>query len=68
MKAFCYILYIMATENASYIAARNFYSEWVDDAPERVQAAICYELLRTGREETPEHFFNRLLKEVSSEN
>ena len=52
-KAASMILYAMAVEALTYEEARDIYAEWVGDAPERVQASLCYEVLSAGMEIPP---------------
>ena len=44
------------------------YADYVNDAPERVHASLCYHLLAVGREIGPEDYINGLKVEVNSEN
>ena len=43
------------------------YADYVNDAPERVHAALCYHLLSVGRETGPEQYFKELKMEVERE-
>ena len=44
------------------------YADYVNDAPERVHATLCYYLLAAGREIGPEQYFKELKMEVEREN
>lgn len=44
------------------------YADYVNDAPERVHADLCYHLLASGREIGPEKYIKGLKVEVMSEN
>lgn len=51
----------------SYRDILEAYADYVNDAPERVQADLCYRLLATGREMGPEQYIEGLKVEVLSE-
>lgn len=55
-RRFAMILYAMVAEVATYREAMEAYAEWIGDAPERVHAANCGELLRVGIEQQPGEF------------
>ena len=44
------------------------YADFIDDAPERVQSGLCYQLLAAGREIGPEEYILALKMEAESEN
>lgn len=44
------------------------YADYVNDAPERVHAELCYHLLAAGKEVGPEQYFEALKVEVEREN
>ena len=52
----------------SYRDILEVYADYVNDAPERVHAALCYHLLAAGREIGPEQYFKELKMEVEREN
>jgi hypothetical protein len=52
----------------SYRDALEVYADYVNDAPERIHADLCYWLLAAGSEVGPEQYFNALKMEVESEN
>ena len=57
------VLYAMAAEGLSYEAARDAYAEFVGVAPEQLQAALCYDVLKAGLDGMPAAIFEELLKE-----
>lgn len=44
------------------------YADYVNDAPERIHAHLCYLLIKSGWEIGPETYINRLKVEENSEN
>lgn len=52
----------------SYRDILEAYADYVNDAPERIHASLCYRLLAAGREIGPEQYIERLKVEVLSEN
>ena len=52
----------------SYRDILEAYADYVNDAPERVHASLCYRLLAAGKEIGPEQYIERLKVEVLSEN
>lgn len=43
------------------------YADYVNDAPERVHAELCYRLLKAGYCMGPEQYINKLRKEVEAD-
>lgn len=62
-KAAAMVLYAMAAEGLSYEAARNAYAEWTDQAPEQVQAVLCYDVLKAGLDGMPGGLFEEMVGE-----
>lgn len=60
--------FIWIAPGISYRDVLEVYADYVNDAPERVHAELCYYLLAAGREIGPEQYFNALKMEVMSEN
>lgn len=60
--------FIWIAPGISYRDVLEVYADYVNDAPERVHADLCYCLLAAGREVGPEQYFNALKMEVESEN
>ena len=67
-RAAAYVLYAMAAEGLTYQAALQAYAEFIDDAPQRVHAQICYAILCTQYECGPETFLQTFLEERDFEN
>lgn len=59
-KAAAMVLYAMAAEGLSYEAARDAYAEWTDQAPERVQSQLCYDVLLAGLDGSPASLFEEM--------
>lgn len=59
--------YIWFEPRYEYRDILEAYADYVDDAPERVHADLCYHFLATGREIGPEQYFDALKVEVESE-
>ena len=66
-KAAGFILYAMAAEVITYEEARDIYAEWLGDAPERVHASVCYDILRSGAEIPPAKYLQELLEELKED-
>lgn len=62
-RAAAYILYAMAAEGLNYQTALRAYAEFINDAPERVHAQICYAILCTNYDVGPETFLQTFLDE-----
>ena len=60
--------FIWIAPGISYRDVLEVYADYVNDAPERIHADLCYWLLAAGREIGPEQYFNALKMEVESEN
>ena len=63
-KAAAMVIYAMVTEGLSFEAARDAYAAFVDDAPERVQSVLCYDVLRAGFDMMPAELFREIVGEV----
>ena len=61
-------LFCMIYLGCPYSVALKFYSEYRDEAPERMQSNFCFWLLREGREIHPEQLLTELAKEAEDEN
>lgn len=60
--------FIWLDPGISYRDVLEVYADYVNDAPERVHADMCYWLLAAGKEIGPEQYLNTLKVEVESEN
>ena len=58
-----FILYAMASERLSYNEAMRIYADWIGEAPERVHASLCYDVLRAGNDVGPETVLQSYLEE-----
>ena len=62
-KSAAMVLYAMVAEGLTYEAARDAYAEYVGEAPERLQSALCYEVLRAGLDRSPAAIFAEIAGE-----
>lgn len=62
-RAAVMVLYAMAAEGVTYEEARNAYAEWIGEPPERLQADLCYDILRAGYEVPPAKLFAEIIKQ-----
>ena len=62
------ILFAMAYGDLSYTDALQIYSDYIGEAPERMQSSICYHLLKDGVEAKPCDLLGGLLEEMKHEN
>lgn len=57
------VLYAMAAEGLSYEAARDAYADFTGQAPEQLQASLCYDVLRAGLDGMPAALFAEMIGE-----
>ena len=62
------ILFAMAYGGLSYTDALQIYSDYLGEAPERMQSSICYHLLKDGVERNPCDLLGGLLEDMKHEN
>lgn len=62
------ILFAMAYGGLSYTDALQIYSDYLGEAPERMQSSICYHLLKDGVEMKPCDLLGGLLEDMKHEN
>ena len=62
------ILFAMAYGGLSYTDALQIYSDYLGEAPERMQSSICYHLLKDGVEMQPCDLLGGLLEDLKHEN
>ena len=62
-RAAAMVTYAMAVEGLTYEAARDVYAEWIGEAPERLQADLCYDVLQAGHEVSPAKLLGDLIGE-----
>lgn len=55
------VLYAMALEGLSYEEARDVYAEYSGQAPEQLQASLCYDVLRAGLDGMPSALFTEMI-------
>lgn len=63
-RSLAMVVFAMALVNISYSEAVRYYSEWREEAPERIQAQLCLDVLRAGLEVAPELLAKKILEEV----
>ena len=61
-----FIVFAMADLGESFTDARDHYAAWAEQAPEQIQAGLCYDTLSAGFDGTPEQILTDIVKEVKA--